>query len=1498
MSLDLTFKDVCDLLKKDEPKLIEAVDKLLGFALICSPAVIGQDAAALLPTLAVKNELIKIGKGVFDKFSKKKDTDYLAKQQRMQVAYSLLIFTAFFEALDKKIPKELRDKIGLLGSDKIYFATKSIGKACEPQDPSYEKGNDTEISNPLVSLALAFPHPTETLKHQVERNGYVWKLLGQGFQEFVQKLAFWEGLKEQEQVQFLKTISEIPNATTECFEAQYFDLASRYEDFAVWASLQEHGKSHKLIASLSQYVQQQVVLSKEGKESIDIGFAKLHEAVLGIPETLKISQAVEIVESLERHYKARINEPIIEEKDESEEGKPKLSFPKVSEAFIPQSFRVLRQGVKARRLEDEDIWRDLPRRSDLGSFLLSYLRSPYSNETPLVILGHPGSGKSLLTTVISAQLMSKQFTAIRVPLREVDAEAGIVAQIEQRLKHITNLSVDSWAKLSSAFKNCPPLVILDGYDELLQASGKVFSGYLKEVQNFQKNELEQGRPVRVIVTSRITLIDKATIPSGTTILRLLEFDRRQQERWLSIWNNTNANYFREAKVKEFALPDTEEDGAEKILALAEQPLLLLMLALYDSQNNKLRKSKALDRTLLYDSLLRRFVTRERGKDRGFDDGEVADKKKTLDTEMQRLGVAAVGMYNRRTLHILTQELNDDLKFFNLERKFNITTGRPLSQADLLLGSFFFVHKSKAQHHAGAAEQHEETSAFEFLHNTFGEFLTADFVLRWAIAEVEAHKAFNENPALHAQLEQRLNSADGLSREWFASLVYTPLFTRPVVLEMMREWVTHILKERKLSKQEFSKHLDAMVLNQLQRILSKREMPPIMRKETAQEGYRAPFGEHPLLGHIAIYSLNLILLRMIVDDSPFVFNESQIATHEDGARPWDRLTYIWRAWFALDNLNGVTAVMLANREGNHIKIRAKDKFQVSESQNRLETCLSVALSLGDDITSGLTGLLLFEPFINTSKVNKLEIDDIEARLSSEKLDLEFQIAMKRLSQYECHIKEDNVRDYFNAFRQVLNLAMRGDKYEQIELIALSLRHAMRRLTYWKPKRTRMIRTDVLREIMPPRDAGEIALKNPQAALIFCQVAKETGDIAWIDEFRHVFTQFSFGRNHPMEMMERDPVSWLQLVRELGGIRFLERFDKKGMHPEFIERALDPRYILDLSELNPEAALVWLKLARELCGVRFVKHFDQKFLQPDLFERAIETRDILRLIEQNPAAALYWLQLIRELGGERYLERYGSKLLSPEVLERLLEPRFLLEQSERNPESALVCLQLVREMGGSRFIESQGNNSVHLEYLERLLDPRYLLELNEINPEATLPWLQLLRELAGERSVEFSYKHIKMLHSDRFERSLSPRYLLDLAERNPEATMYWLQLVSEWGSDMSMERLFGEEFVERVFNSFEIARLLNRKPSSFGAILRLARLTRSTRALEVVSNQLISTLSRPGGEQLILSTLPVSALADVRWLESKSDSHEITSFIRSVDRQNNLSDKFKPLCEDME
>lgn len=1423
MSIDITFKEVCNFIKKDDQGLIDTVDKLLGFCIVCSPMVLGPVAAALLPLISVKNELVKICKSLHTSLTNKMDSDYVARQRRMQICYALIPFTAFFEALDRSIPKLLREQFKLLSQEKVQLA-KSAQSKVQSDGSSNNSFEGGLLASPHASFTIAFPHPTENLTQQVERHAQLWKQMSQGFREFVQKLPFWEKANEKGQAALFAGLEKVPQLAAECFESQYFELARRFEDFAVWSNLYEHKKTKELIGSLSEYVQKHSTLSKSIKATIDIGLSQMHEVVMSMPETLKVTQATEIVESLRTHYNHRIADPIAEEKDEPQSDKPRLHFPRVCDAFVPQSFRVLRQGTKITRLEDEGTWSGLERRDDLGSFLLSYLSSPYSTETPFVILGHPGSGKSLLSTVLSAQLMSKHYAAIRVPLREVDAEAGIVAQVEETIRRITNISVDSWAKLSGAFKNNPPLVILDGYDELLQASGKVFSGYLKDVQTFQKNESEQGRPVRVIVTSRITLIDKATIPPGSTIMRLLEFDKRQRESWISIWNSENATYFKQTKIKEFSLPKDDQNGSAKILSLAEQPLLLLMLALYDSQDNRLRKSKTLDRTFLYDSLLRRFVARERAKDKAFEELSQPDKKKELDREMQRLAVAALGMYNRRKLHILTPELNDDIKFFSLERPVSVSTGRPLSQADLLLGSFFFVHKSKAQLKGGTPEHHEETAAFEFLHNTFGEFLTADFVLRQTVAEVAALKALRENEVLRAQLDQRLGNADGLSRAWFASLVYTPLFTRPVVLEMMREWIAHTLKKNSLSTTEFLSQLDTIVMNQIRRLLNKREMPSIIRKETAQEGYRAPFGDHPLLGHIAIYTINLMLLRIIVGDEPFVFDENQIGTHEDGARPWDRLTHIWRSWFSLDILNGITAIMTAQRNETRINITAKQRFQVAESQSRLATFANVAIALGDNISSGLTCLLSFDP----SKENPLQLDEISHCLSAEKIDLEFQIVMKRLYQNERQIAAESIGALCQTVRQAYELALRGEKYEELEHISSSLRRTIRRLSHKSRGEMGISRGafELFRNSVDPKIAGEIAMRNPQAAVTLYRTAREVPDIEWSNSFRRDFVEYAFHHRHPMELMERDPeamLAWLQLVREIEGGHMLARVGGKFLHPEFLERIFDPRYLLELTERSPDTALTWLQVARELSGSRFFERFDDKFLNSELFQR-------------------------------------------------MLDPHYLLELSQRNPETALEWLQLVREFTGPRFREFVDKTSMKSEFIERIFDPQYLVGLSENNPELALSWLQLLTELNG---MHFRDRVI----SDILGQVFDPRYFLHLTDRDPKTALAGLRLAREAGADRFLKNL-DEEFFGRFFDPFVLTRLLYQNPLAFAIALSLARITKSKRAADAIVECLRSSMRDYPTERSLLDSVPLAAIDDLRWLVETSGSEELNSLLKKL------------------
>jgi hypothetical protein len=1353
MALNLTFKQVREMIEKDQdvdPVLIDAVDRIFGLTIICAPAFLGPAAAGLLPLLGVKNELVKIGKTAFSKLTGKDDKDYLSREQRMQAAYGLICYTAFFDALDRSIPNALRAKISLLESEKAFLAQKARTDTGCKDTLSQEDTITLAAASPFTSVPLPFPRPVETIEKQVQRHSHLWEQMSHGFMEFVQKLAFWEKDSEEEQRENIKQIRKVSKNAAKCFEAQYFELARRYEDFAVWANLQEHKGTKKLIGSLSEYVQQHAALVAAAKTEIDFGLAKLHQAVLSIPETLKTSQATEIFDSLKRHSEERILEPIAERGDtvRATQGHS-LRFPRIVDAFVPQSFQVLRSEGRVRSLEDPQTWKGLDRREDLGAFFLSFLTSPYSTETPLVVLGHPGSGKSLLTKVLSAQLMSVHFTVVRVPLREVDAESGVVAQIEERIRSVTHAS-DPWAKLSGTFKNNPPLVILDGYDELLQASGKVFRSYLNDVRNFQRNEFEQRRPVRVMVTSRITLIDKAIIPEGTTIIRLLEFDQRQRSCWVKVWNRENAAYFREASIDEFALPDDHRNSGAKIISLAKQPLLLLMLALYDSEGNALRKSKSLDRTILYDSLLRRFVAREMAKGKDFFELSSKEQERTLDAEMQRLAVAALGMYNRRKLHILSTELNADIKFFSLERPIAVSEGRELSQAELLLGRFFFVHKSEAQVKA-SVPVHDGEAAFEFLHNTFGEFLTADFVLRQAVNEAVALKALEENEDLRAQLQQRLGAADGFDRAWFASLVYRPFFTRPVVLEMIREWVDHALKRKSMSKKEFLAQLDTLVMNQLKRLLEKREMPSIIRKEMAQEGFRAPFGDHPLLGHIAIYSMNLVLLRAIVTDEPFVFDESRIGHHEDGARPWDRLAHIWRSWFALDNLNGVTAVLDARRRESVVEVTAKKRFQLADSQSRIETYFNVAASLGDDIGTGLTGLVCHETLADA----QIELSDVRERLLSERIDLEFLIVARRL----WHIAREDATHSIALFRdlakEALHLALRHRADHELLPITLSIQTGFRSIKRAAGSPREII--DIFREAVNPKVALEVGVREPAAGVFLFRLADELHDYEWKHRFWEISSEFGpikWNILEPADFSRDGLLGFFGLLHELERASFSRLGDRR-----FFESALDLRILLELAERKPEAASALVQLARKFGGERILERAD-----PEFVERLFNPQHFMELLLSNSDVALKWVQLFREVGGSRIFRH-----MDPEALERMFHPRHLIELLERNPDAALVWVQLAREVGGDRIFRHMDP-----EVFERMFHLRHLLELLERNPEAAVVWVQLAREVDVDWFSMQREDILNLLSSSRIKTS-------NLLYRNSSVITTILWLVRMSGSE---------------------------------------------------------------------------------------------------------------------
>jgi hypothetical protein len=131
--------------------------------------------------------------------------------------------------------------------------------------------------------------------------------------------------------------------------------------------------------------------------------------------------------------------------------------------------------------------------------------------------------------------------------------------------------------------------------------------------------------------------------------------------------------------------------------------------------------------------------------------------------------------------------------------------------------------------------------------------------------------------------------------------------------------------------------------------------------------------------------------------------------------------------------------------------------------------------------------------------------------------------------------------------------------------------------------------------------------------------------------------------------------------MGGGRFFEYRGRKSPHiDELFGRVFDPRYLLELTDRNPEAALAWLQLAREMRGGQFLEYFGRDPLHNQkVLERVLDPRYLFGLSERNPEAALAWLQLAREMTDGHYFEHFEEekwmRLLNSFDFSRLLDQK---------------------------------------------------------------------------------------------------------------------------------------------------------------------------------------------------------------------------------------------------
>lgn len=939
--------------------VLDVVDDLLGAIILLSSLGGGPIPLSLFEP---KNQLVSIVRDAIKLINKPHPSGYLDQAARLAAANCLLTFTAYFDALDESLPV-LRKKLRLSDKDKREIAAASPTRPAADDHAADDRVADRLPAEfprgDLGDMVISLPHPAALEDARNVRLG-IYKEMSDNLLRGLSRLGTWEEMPESGRKRVAQVVTtRIPDRACEVYDAEYLGMAIDFRQFFIWCVLRDQREKDQLIRVVDADLRTLVELIAVALGSVDVGMRNLDAAIREIAQTPCVPEPLtrsldRIAPELHAGYEDEINRPIFDDRYGSDDAHP--SYPTKVDAYVPQAYRVTRYTDGVTYLERDDEWNALPVHDDLGPFLMRTLESPYSIETPLLILGHPGSGKSLLTEMLAARLAYPQYTTVRVELRDVNPDADIQSQIEAQIRKDTGRDVN-WADLADSLAVNPPVVILDGYDELLQATGKLFADYLEQVRRFQHREAVQHRPVRVIVTSRIALIDKAIVPSGATIVRLEEFNAERCQTWIRIWNDHNQRYFRHTGTQPFELPAPGKGAgraaARKIVQLAKQPLLLLMLALYDADGNKLSCRPNIDQSLLYHGLLTRFIEREQSK--------TADRGAEIDGDRERLGIAAIGMFNRQDVKIRSDELDADLRYFGAGRGAAPDGGRRLSQADLLLGSFFFVHESRSRltGDGGSPGPGPATgpAAFEFLHNTFGEFLTADFILRKVLAEANAICALSGDAALGDTLRQRLAI---MSPGWFACLIHTPLHTRPNILSMLREWGGHRLSGGTRSRADLLTSLDMIVLAQLRSLLAQPALPNLPSAAAAgpdgATGARGetPYRPLPALGHLAVYSLNLVLLRCFLDDGAYALDEAALGA-AGGRRPWDRLVSIWRSWFPLESLGALASLFTATREGTLIVTVPRRSELAIPTIPGVCTAYNVSVALADDLTAASAGV---------------------------------------------------------------------------------------------------------------------------------------------------------------------------------------------------------------------------------------------------------------------------------------------------------------------------------------------------------------------------------------------------------------------------------------------------------------------------------------------------------------------------------------------------------------
>jgi hypothetical protein len=838
VKMGLSYADAVVLAGGRNSRTVAALDHLTGGVLLAAAAT---GAGFALSLFDAKSELARLSDEVVRKVGQRlRKVDRFTRSQRLAAAHSVLVLSAYFDALaGGGLPFPAKD-LEFTKAEQVSMAT---GTA-----PGSSRLSGLAVG--LLRPEVPMPAPQRPYEETLAAMRCFYVALSAEVAQFISGLTVWDRLDEQHRARLAAALSgDLPDQALARYEERFRQLAAEFPEVAFWANLVDHQATRADVRRLST--------GMAGMERIlaDISAGRL-------PDDRRLA--------LSRAYQAVLRQPVLTSAD-APHG---LRLPLLGEAYVNPDFRVVEATRLTERFANESWWKEQRVRDDLEGFLIGHLTSPQAAEAPLLILGQPGSGKSVLTQMLAARLPPDKFLVVRVVLREVPADTDLQSQIEAAVRSATGESLN-WPDLARSAAGALPVVLLDGFEELLQATGVSRSDYLDKVAEFQAREAALGRPVAVVVTSRTAVADRAKPPHGMVVARLEPFRETQISHWLGTWNRINAAEFAAHGLRPLTTQAVLEHGD-----LASQPLLLIMLALYDADANALQHPGiAVGEAKLYERLLVSFVEREFRKSGTDLTGK--QFREAVERELLQLSAVAIAMFSRGRQWIRDEELNVDLTA--LLRSPGGQDGRsdfqaPHTAAQVVVSRFFFVHEAQA------TRDDARLHTYEFLHDTFGEYLIARLITRELQDLVTAARL--------AAGRSRPEPADDAFL--YALLSYMPLTLRGTIVSFMADTIRSLPR---LQRQR----LRALVLGLFRDA-------PAARRDNRYSEYAPLTLSVPT--RYAIYLVNLAVLAILAAGD--LTGTSLFPGARDPVEGWGKLARLWHSQLPSEGWAGLVDMIALDR----------------------------------------------------------------------------------------------------------------------------------------------------------------------------------------------------------------------------------------------------------------------------------------------------------------------------------------------------------------------------------------------------------------------------------------------------------------------------------------------------------------------------------------------------------------------------------------------------------